>query len=438
MRRVRLQMMQTEPLGEQLTTAIADGDSFRYYPAYAGDVLDALQRSAPSGLGRRRAPDAAAVRAASARRTDHRRHPRVRRTVRLRRHRGALRVPRPTSSRSSSAGDCRRSGTAGPGVYSQCADRASWYAANRLADGVWVVTGPGGRGMTLGPAIAEQTADEMGPMTSCTDNDIQLAVIDMAGTTVADDGLVVDAFEAAADAVGVPDTGPRRADAPASTCSTPWASPRSRVFRALFDDEDDRAARQRRVRSAYDRTHRRRPGRSRSPVLPRRSHVCATAASRSRSPPASAATTQDKLLAALGWHDAGRPGARPRRRRPWPAVSRPDPHRAHASAEPTACQSVAALGDTAQRHRKRCCAPVSPSRPGTLTGAHDERRSGSAGATHVVDLRDRLRRPPAEPLTMTARTTLRATLRDARPSPSSRATLYRGMRWHRYLRFGLT
>ena len=35
-RRVRLQMMQTEPLGERLTTAIADGDSFRYYPGYAG------------------------------------------------------------------------------------------------------------------------------------------------------------------------------------------------------------------------------------------------------------------------------------------------------------------------------------------------------------------------------------------------------------------
>jgi glycine/D-amino acid oxidase-like deaminating enzyme len=26
-------------------------------------------------------------------------------------------------------------------------------------DDVWVITGPGGRGMTLGPAIAEQTAD---------------------------------------------------------------------------------------------------------------------------------------------------------------------------------------------------------------------------------------------------------------------------------------
>src|SRR5262249_46628364 len=42
-RRVRLQMMQTEPLGERLTTAIADGDSFRYYPGYAGPALHELQ-----------------------------------------------------------------------------------------------------------------------------------------------------------------------------------------------------------------------------------------------------------------------------------------------------------------------------------------------------------------------------------------------------------
>ena len=39
-RRVRLQMMQTAPLDEPLTTAIADGDSFRYYPAFAGAALD--------------------------------------------------------------------------------------------------------------------------------------------------------------------------------------------------------------------------------------------------------------------------------------------------------------------------------------------------------------------------------------------------------------
>jgi glycine/D-amino acid oxidase-like deaminating enzyme len=31
-----------------------------------------------------------------------------------------------------------------------------------VREGVWLVTGPGGRGMTGSPAIGEATADEMG------------------------------------------------------------------------------------------------------------------------------------------------------------------------------------------------------------------------------------------------------------------------------------
>ena len=50
LRRCRLQMMQTEPLGERLTTSIADGDSLRYYPAFA------VPRSTRSGPSRRSRP----------------------------------------------------------------------------------------------------------------------------------------------------------------------------------------------------------------------------------------------------------------------------------------------------------------------------------------------------------------------------------------------
>jgi glycine/D-amino acid oxidase-like deaminating enzyme len=46
-RRVRLQMMQTAPLDEPLPTAISDGDSMRYYPAFAGPELDALRVAEP-------------------------------------------------------------------------------------------------------------------------------------------------------------------------------------------------------------------------------------------------------------------------------------------------------------------------------------------------------------------------------------------------------
>ena len=45
------------------------------------------------------------------------------------------------------------------GVYSQCLDPHQLVCRAQPEDDVWVITGPGGRGMTLGPALAEQTAD---------------------------------------------------------------------------------------------------------------------------------------------------------------------------------------------------------------------------------------------------------------------------------------
>ncbi len=46
-RRCRLQMMQTAPLDERLTTALADGDSLRYYPAFAVPEAAGLPDQAP-------------------------------------------------------------------------------------------------------------------------------------------------------------------------------------------------------------------------------------------------------------------------------------------------------------------------------------------------------------------------------------------------------
>ena len=118
-------------------------------------------------------------------------------------------------------------------------------------------------------------------------NPIQLAVIDMAGTTVADDGLVVSAFEAAATAVGVPGSGPERDSARQYVLDTMGQSKIS-VFRALFGTED----RAQQANAAFERAYEQLidDGRgSRSPVRRRRSPACATPGSRSRSPPDSAA-----------------------------------------------------------------------------------------------------------------------------------------------------
>ena len=49
-RRVRLQMMQTAPLGTQLATSVADGDSLRYYPAFD---LPGRRAAGPPGAGGR-------------------------------------------------------------------------------------------------------------------------------------------------------------------------------------------------------------------------------------------------------------------------------------------------------------------------------------------------------------------------------------------------
>ena len=71
-------------------------------------------------------------------------------------------LPRRRSSRSSSAVRCRRPPALGGGLQPVRRPRPDWCAATSPDDGVWVITGPGGRGMTLGPAIAEQTADLIG------------------------------------------------------------------------------------------------------------------------------------------------------------------------------------------------------------------------------------------------------------------------------------
>jgi FAD dependent oxidoreductase TIGR03364 len=160
-RRVRLQMMQTDPLNETLTTAIADGDSFRYYPAFAGEALNKLRRSE----SQHPVADQHRMQLLCVQRLD-----------------GALTIGDTHEYTEPFDFDVNEAPYAyladlveeflgrplppvrrrWAGVYSQCVDANELVCRTSLDDGVWVVTGPGGRGMTLGPAIAEQTADMIG------------------------------------------------------------------------------------------------------------------------------------------------------------------------------------------------------------------------------------------------------------------------------------
>jgi len=157
-RRVRLQMMQTDPLDEQLTTAIADGDSFRYYPGFGGEALSRLQ-------------DSESQQAVAA---EHRMQ-----LLCVQRLHGGLTIGDTHEYDEPFAFDVTDEPYAylaelveeflgrplppvrlrWAGVYSQCVDPGELVCRAVADDGVWVITGPGGRGMTLAPALAEQTAD---------------------------------------------------------------------------------------------------------------------------------------------------------------------------------------------------------------------------------------------------------------------------------------
>src|ERR1700745_523709 len=83
-------------------------------------------------------------------------------------------------------------------------------------------------------------------------NPIQLAVLDMAGTTVSDDGLVVSAFDAAAAAAGLPESGLARENARQYVLDTMGQS-KIVVFRALLDSEEAAQRANATFESAYER-----------------------------------------------------------------------------------------------------------------------------------------------------------------------------------------
>ncbi|WP_432841172.1 TIGR03364 family FAD-dependent oxidoreductase [Dactylosporangium sp. CA-092794] len=156
-RRVWLQMAQTAPLGEALTTSVADADSFRYYPAYDSAAL----------VDRQPQPPVAA---------EHKMQ-----LLMVQRLDGGLTIgdthayaePFPfdeveapydhvTEVASALLGrPLPRIERRWNGVYAQCLDPSAVVHRAAVAPATWLVTGPGGRGMTCAPAIAEQTAEEL-------------------------------------------------------------------------------------------------------------------------------------------------------------------------------------------------------------------------------------------------------------------------------------
>ncbi|CAN5760097.1 phosphonatase-like hydrolase [soil metagenome] len=208
---------------------------------------------------------------------------------------------------------------------------------------------------------------------------IELAVVDMAGTTVADDGLVIRAFDEAASAVGVPAEGDERDDARRYVLDTMGQS-KIEVFRALFVDEDRaqqaNAAFESAYRNSVDGGVRPIPGAAEAISQLRDAGVKVVLTT------GFSGATQTLLLDALGWTEIAdlvlAPGDGVR--------GRPYPDLVLSALMRTGVDDVAKVavaGDTTSDVLSglRAGAPIVA---GTLTGAHDEPALRSAGATHVL------------------------------------------------------
>ncbi|MGW7452634.1 phosphonatase-like hydrolase [Streptomyces sp. NPDC054787] len=215
-------------------------------------------------------------------------------------------------------------------------------------------------------------------------NDVhQLIVLDMAGTTVADGGLVERAFERAAQHLGVEPGTPDHADKLRYVLDTMGESKIS-VFRHLFGTEELA----RRANSAFEQAYGELVDGGLVTPLPGaraaieklradgRTVVLTTGFSR---------VTQDAILDALGWQDLADltlcPADAGGRGRPYPDMVLTAFLRTGAVAD---VRDVVVAGDTAYdmlSGRRAGAGTVA----GVLTGAHDRAVLTGHGATHVLD-----------------------------------------------------
>ncbi|MCX5246256.1 phosphonatase-like hydrolase [Streptomyces sp. NBC_00201] len=215
------------------------------------------------------------------------------------------------------------------------------------------------------------------------DIDIRLVVLDMAGTTVADGGLVEQAFAAAARHL---DADP---DSMLDHVRATMGESKISVFRHLFGDE--RLAR--RANAAFEEAYADLVDGGRIAALPGAREAIEELTEQGRTVVLTtgfARTTQDAILAALGWQDLVPltlcPADAGGRGRPYPDMVLTAFLRTAAA---DGVRQIAVVGDTSYDMLSgvRAGAGVVA---GVRTGAHDADTLRVAGATHVLDSVGRL------------------------------------------------
>jgi phosphoglycolate phosphatase len=209
---------------------------------------------------------------------------------------------------------------------------------------------------------------------------IQLVCLDMAGTTVADDGAVLEAFNSALDVLGVdqPEDRSRMEQYVRDT----MGESKIRVFRALFGDEDRAQRGNAAFEAAYDGQIA--DGRI-APIAGAADVVTALrdAGLKVVLLTGFAASTRDRLVTSLGWSDLADFTLCPSeagRGRPYPDLVLTALLRSGADD----VAAVAVVGDTASdmESGRRAGAAI---RAGVLTGTHQRDDLLAAGATDVLD-----------------------------------------------------
>jgi phosphonatase-like hydrolase len=210
---------------------------------------------------------------------------------------------------------------------------------------------------------------------------IQLVVLDMAGTTVADDGLVEKAFTQAIGAQGIESGSPKYDEMLAHVRATMGES-KITVFRHLLDDEAAARQANKAFETAYgmlvDEGHSAPIDGAEDAIRELQSRgikVCLTTGF--------SETTQQRIIAALGWKnlaDLTLCPAQAGRGRPYPDMVL----RALLELKADAVANVAVAGDTAYDMTTgiRAGAGIVA---GVLTGAHGNDQLVAAGATDVLE-----------------------------------------------------